>query len=387
MISELSGMTEEQMLVTAAAADFVERELRPHEETVERLGEVPGDVAATIKRRGIDSGFYGLNMPVEHGGGGVDYAHRVYVEREFGKTSRALHSLVNRPAVILMECRDDQIDTYLRPTTTGGRFECFALTEPGSGSDARGMTTHARRDGDDYVVNGTKHFITNALLADYIILFAVTGIEEGARGPAKRITAFLVDKDLPGVSVMPMDCVSNRGVKSCIISFDDVRVPARNILGEEGQGFAKAKRWLFSGRICLAAGCVGLATRAMASAAPWAISRVQFGKTIAEFQGTSFKFADAAAQAHAAWLVVAEAAAKMDAGTLTEAEASVCNLLASEMVGRVTDDALQVMGGIGISKDAPFERFWRDARVERIWEGTSEIHRHLISRQLLQSFA
>lgn len=383
MITEISSMTDEQRMLRDTVAAFVKQELQPHEAEVEKLGEVPPDLSAQIRARARDVGLYAVNMPEQYGGGGLGYADRVYVEREFGRTGRGLSTLVNRPAVILLECQGDQIETYLKPVTTGERFECFALTEPGSGSDARSMKTTARKDGDDYLISGTKHFITNALIADFIIVFAVTGQDDTPRGPRPRITGFLVDKDLPGVTVAPMDVVSNRGMKSCEIHFEDVRVPAANILGEEGAGFARAKKWLYSGRICLAACNVGLADRAMEGAAEWANSRVQFGKPIAQFQGTGFKFADMAMEAQLAWLSIVEAAAKMDAGTLSEAEASMANLFASEMVGRVTDNALQILGGMGMSKEAPFEKYWRDARVERIWEGTSEIHRHIISRAVL----
>ena len=383
MIAELSSMTDDQRMLTDTVTTFVDRELVPHEQEVEKLGEVPPDLIDQIKQRSRAMGLYAVNMPEAHGGGGIGYSDRIYVERAFGRTSRGLSTIVNRPAVILMDCAGSQIDEYLKPVTTGDRFECFALTEPGSGSDARGMKTTARRDGDDFILNGTKHFITNALLADFIIVFAVTGQDDTPRGPRPRITSFLVDKGLPGISVTPMDVMSNRGMKSCFISFDDVRVPAKNILGAEGAGFKRAKTWLYSGRICLAACNVGLAGRALKEAAVWANERVQFGQPIAGFQGTSFKFADSSMEAHLAWLAIAEAARKMDDGTLTEAEASVANLFASEMVGRATDNALQVLGGMGLSKDAPFERYFRDARVERIWEGTSEIHRHIISKQAL----
>lgn len=176
-------------------------------------------------------------------------------------------------------------------------------------------------------------------------------------------------------------------MKSCIVSFTDVRVPARNMLGAEGGGFAIAKAWIFSGRIMLAANCVGLAERAMGIAAEYAGTRRAFGKTIGQFQGTAFKFADMAMEIHATRLLVLDGAAKMDAGTITQREASQVNLFGSEMAGRVTDNALQVMGGMGVTKDMPLERFWRDARIERIWEGTSEIHRDIISKDVLREFS
>lgn len=376
-------LTEEHRLLAEGVRGFVEAEILPHEDMVERRGEVPQDLFLEIKRKAIAAGYYALNMPAEHGGGGLTHLERSVAEMEFGRASRALQMICNRPAPILKACAGDQIETYLRPTIRGERWECFALTEPGAGSDARAIVTRAIADGDDYVVNGTKQFITLAMRADFIILFAVTGIDETPRGQRKRVTAFLVDKASPGISVAPLKCVSNRGLVSTIITFADVRVPKRNILGAEGQGFAFAKTWIFSGRVMLAGNCVGLADRAMGMAARWANDRVAFGHPIGHFQGTSFKLADMATEIHASRLMVLDAAAKMDAGTLTQREASQVNLYASEMVGRATDNALQIYGGMGITEDLPLQRFWRDARVERVWEGTSEIHRDIIAKDVL----
>lgn len=380
-------LDDELRMISAGVRAFIETELHPHEEMVERLDAVPDDLFEELKRKAIKSGYYALNMPVEYGGGGLNASQRAVAEIEFGRVSRALSIICNRPAPILKLCQGDQIATYLEPTVKGERWECFALTEPGTGSDARAIVTRAVRDGDDYVINGTKQFITMAMRADFIILFAVTGVEQTPRGERKRITAFLVDKDTPGITVTPLDVVSNRGMKSCIISFEDVRVPARNILGEDGGGFSLAKNWIFSGRVMLAANCVGLAERAMGFAARWANTRHAFGKAIGSYQGTSFKLADMAMEIHATRLLVFDAAAKMDAGTITQREASQVNLFGSEMAGRVTDNAIQVLGGMGVTKDMPLERFWRDARVERIWEGTSEIHRDIIAKDVLREFA
>jgi acyl-CoA dehydrogenase len=379
-------MTEEQKLIAEGVRGFVEKELQPHEDLVEKLDAVPDDLFRELQDKAIAAGYYAMNMPVEHGGGGLGASERCVAEIEFGRTSRALAMACNRPAPILKACEGDQIETYLKPTIRGERWECFALTEPGAGSDARAITTKAERRGDDFIVNGTKQFITMAMRADFIILFAVTGIAETPRGPQKRITAFLVDKATPGITVTPLDVLSNRGMKSCIISFEDVRVPARNILGQEGGGFAIAKSWIFSGRVMLAGNCVGLAERAMGIAAEWANTRKAFGQTIGSYQGTAFKLADMATEIHATRLMVFDAAAKMDAGIITQREASQVNLYGSEMVGRVTDNALQILGGMGVTKDMPLERFWRDARVERIWEGTSEIHRDIISKDVLREF-
>ncbi len=380
-------LSEEQRMISEGVRAFVEKELQPHEALVEKLDAVPDELFDELKRKAIAAGYYAINMPEEHGGGGLGASQRAVAEIEFGRTSRALAIICNRPAPILKSCVGDQIETYLKPVITGERWECFALTEPGAGSDARAITTKAVEDGADYVINGTKQFITMAMRADFIIVFAVTGVEATPKGERKRITAFLVDKDTPGIEVTPLDVLSNRGMKSCIISFTDVRVPARNILGGEGNGFAIAKSWIFSGRVMLAANCVGLAERAMAIAAEWANTRKAFGRTIGDFQGTAFKFADMAMEIHATRLMVLDGAAKMEAGTITQREASQINLFGSEMAGRVTDNALQVMGGMGITKEMPLERFWRDARVERIWEGTSEIHRDIISRDVLREHA
>ncbi|WNJ88079.1 acyl-CoA dehydrogenase family protein [Bosea sp. 685] len=381
------ALTDDQRMISEGLRAFVEAELQPHEALVDKLDAVPDELFDEIRRKAIAAGWYAINMPEEHGGAGLGAMQRAAAEIEFGRTSRALSVICNRPAPILKACTGDQIETYLKPVITGERWECFALTEPGAGSDARAISTRATRDGDDFIVNGTKQFITMAMRADFIITFAVTGIDETPKGPRKRITCFLIDKATPGIEVVPLDVLSNRGMKSCIISFSDVRVPAKNILGAEGDGFGIAKAWIFSGRVMLAANCVGLAERAMEIAAGYANTREAFGQPIGRFQGTAFKFADMAMEIHAAKLMVLDGATKMDAGTITQREASQVNLFGSEMVGRVTDNALQVMGGMGVAREMPLERFWRDARVERIWEGTSEIHRDIISKDVLREFA
>lgn len=380
------GYSDEQRMVADGVRAFVEKELMPHEQLVETEDQVPPELFAELKAKAIKAGFYAMNMPSEHGGGDLGQSLRVVAEVEFGRTTRALSVICNRPAPILKNCTGDQIETYLKPVISGERWECFGLTEPGAGSDARQIATRAVRDGDDYIINGEKIFITMAMVADFIILFAVTGTDETPKGPRKRITCFLVDKDLPGITVRPLELLGNRGFKSCSIALEDVRVPARNILGEEGGGFAIAKSWIFSGRVMLAANMVGLAERAMGIAAQYANTRRAFGSTIGSFQGTSFKLADMAVDIQATRLLVLDGAAKMEAGTITQREASIVNLFGSEMAGRVTDNALQILGGMGVSKEWPIERMWRDVRVERIWEGTSEIHRDIIAKDVLREF-
>ena len=376
--------SEEQRLIVDALGAFVERELYPHEAEVERLGTVPDDLAVEIRRKAVAAGFYALNMPEDVGGGGLDNVTLAYVERELGKTSVALSTLCGRPAPNLLACAGDQIETYLKPAVRGERQGCFALTEPGAGSDVMAMTTSARKDGGDYVINGAKQFITYADFADFIILFAVTGVDDSPRGPQKRITSFLIDKDTPGVSVALLDCVSVRGFHPTIITLTDVRVSEAQILGLEGGGFDVANKWLYAGRVMLGASCAGRGERVLDMCLDWAASRRQFGQTIGRFQGVSFKLADMAMEIRATWLLTLETCWKLDQGTMTRMDASVVKLFASEMIGRLTDNAVQIFGGMGLMKELPIERFWRDARVERIWEGTSEIHRHIISRDLLR---
>jgi alkylation response protein AidB-like acyl-CoA dehydrogenase len=301
-----------------------------------------------------------------------------------GKPSTALSILCNRPAKILLACRGDQIDRYLKPCIRGERVECFALTEPGAGSDAGAIATRAERRGDDFVINGIKQFISHADDANFIILFAATGTDDTPRGPRRRITGFLIDKDTPGVEVSPLACVSTRGYNPNTIALTDVRVGAGQILGDEGKGLDVANDWLYGGRVMLAAACVGRAGRVLDMALDWAATRRQFGQTIGRFQGVSFKLADMAVEIRAAWMLTLHAAWTLDQGTMTRQDASMANLYASEMLGRVTDNAVQIFGGMGLMTELPIERFWRDARVERIWEGTSEIHRHIIARDLLR---
>src|SRR4051795_13003957 len=284
-------------MIVDTVRTFTERELFPYEEQVEKLGEVPPDLVRQIKKRSIDAGLYAANMPAELGGGGLDTLGVTLVDREFGATSYALHYIVARPSNILRACTGDQVDEYLVPTITGERVDCMAMSEPDAGSDVRGMKCSAVRDGDDYVINGTKHFISHADLADYVILFAASGEEETSRGPKKLITGFLVDFDTPGCEVVDgYKCVSNRGYHNMIINFDDCRVPASKILGDEHRGFDAANEWLGSTRLQVAAVCVGRARRALGIATEWAATRVQFGQQIGKFQGVSFKLADMSAR-------------------------------------------------------------------------------------------
>jgi len=375
---------EHEMIVDTVKA-FTEKELIPHEATVEKLGAIPPDLIEQIRTRSLAAGLYAANMPAELGGGGLDSFGTTLVDREFGVTSYALHYVVARPSNILRACKGEQIEEYLRPTTMGERVDCLAMSEPDAGSDVRGMKCTAVRDGDQYVINGVKHFISHADLADYVILFAATGEEETSRGPKKRITGFLVDFDTPGCEVVHgYNCVSNKGYHNCIINFDNCRVPAGKILGEEHRGFDAANEWLGSTRLQVAAVCIGRARRALGIATEWAATREQFGQQIGKFQGVSFKLADMRTRWEAAELLTLRAAWRDANGTGTDEDMAMAKVFATEMCQFVTDEAIQILGGMGLMDELPLERMWRDTRVDRIWDGTSEIQRHIISRAMLR---
>jgi acyl-CoA dehydrogenase len=380
-------LTSEQRLIAETVRSFVENELYPHEDEVERLDEIPAGLASAIRGKALAAGLYAANMPAELGGGGLDALSVVLVERELGRASSGLQMLVERPSNVLLACEGEQRERYLLPAIRGERHDCVAMTEPGAGSDVRSMTTRAVRDGGDYIINGTKHFISHADMADFIILFAATGEEHTSRGPRKLITTFLVDKATPGLTVRRGPrCVSNRGYHQCELVFTDCRVPVANRLGEEGRGFDLLGQWLGATRLTVAATSLGRARRVLEAATEWAARRHQFGQPIGRFQGVGFQLADLATELEAAELLTLRAGARLDEGTMTDSDVAMAKLYASEMLGHVTDAAVQIFGGMGLMSDLPVERWWRDARVERIWDGTSEIQRHIISRALLRPY-
>ena len=381
-------LSEEQRLIVDTVRAFVETELYPHEDEVERLDDVPAELAAQIRGKALAAGLYAANMPAEIGGGGLDAVGLALAERELGRAGYALQMLVSRPSNILQACVGGQVEEYLLPTVRGQRHDCLAMTEPGSGSDVRSMTTKAEQVGGpdgDWVVDGTKHFISHADMADYVILFAATGTQETARGPRRRISTFLVDMGTPGFTVRRgSSAVSHRGYHQCELVFEGCRVPSTALLGEEGHGLELMDTWLGASRLTVAATSVGRARRVLESALDWAATRQQFGQPVGQFQGVGFQLADMAVAIEAAELLTLQAAWRLDQGRMTNQDAAMAKLFASEALGRVTDTAVQVYGGMGLMSEAPVERWWRDARVERIWDGTSEIQRLIISRALLR---
>lgn len=381
------GLTEEQKMIVETTRAFVETELFPHELEVERSGHLPLELIREIQKKAMAAGLYAANMPEELGGAGLDTLSWLLYEKELGRANYALHwTCVARPSNILLAGNAEQREQYLMPCIRGETWDCLAMTEPGAGSDLRGMKASARQDGDDWILNGTKHFISHADLAGFAIVFVATGEEQTPRGPKKKITAFFVDKGTPGFSVRDgYRNVSHRGYTNAVLEFDDCRVNKRQILGEVHKGFEVANSWLGATRLQVASTCLGRAERALDLSVRYAAEREQFGQKIGKFQGISFKLADMAMELKAAELLTREAAWKYDQGTVTEADMSMAKLKATEVLAHVADEAIQIHGGMGLMDELPLERIWRDARVERIWEGTSEIQRHIISRELLRA--
>ena len=372
-------LTAEQRAVVETTRAFVQRELVPHEDEVERSGVLDPGLLAKLRDTAIRAGLYAANMPEEVGGGGLDTLTWMLMERELGHTGYALQMLaVARPSRILLACAGDQRASYLLPTVAGERTECLAMTEPEAGSDLRGMRTRAVRDGADWVITGTKHFISHADAADFVILFAATGEQE--------LTAFLVDVDAPGLAVLPgYRSVSHRGYGNAVLVFDGCRVAGDAVLGEVGRGFDVANTWLGTTRLQVAASCLGRARRALDLAVRHAATRRQFGKTIGRNQGVAFKLADMATALESATWLTWRAAWLVDAGKPADPAIAMAKLAATEMLASVADEALQIHGGMGLMDELVLERIWRDARVERIWDGTSEIQRHILSRSMLRA--
>ncbi|AAV95943.1 acyl-CoA dehydrogenase family protein [Ruegeria pomeroyi DSS-3] len=375
----------EHELLTATVRKFVDTEMMPHEDEVDRLGQVPEEIGRQIEARAHELGLFACNLPEEVGGGGLDLSAQRIIEQEFGKTTHALHSWAARPTEILLACEGDQREKYLLPCVRGEKRELFALTEPDAGSDAMGMKSNARRDGDDWILNGSKHFISGPCMPDFAIVFAATGADDTPRGPRKRVTAFLVDVGTPGfVCREGTRSVSYRGYKTFELHFDNVRLGPGQILGEEGRGFEIAGQWLGMGRIWVGASCCGKAERILDMATEWAANRRQFGQPIGSFQATGFRLADGAMNLRAANLMVTDAVARHRAGRMADQDAAMVKVFCSEMLGRIADDAVQIFGGMGLMEELPVQRLWRDSRLERIWDGTSEIQRHIITRSMLR---
>jgi alkylation response protein AidB-like acyl-CoA dehydrogenase len=367
--------------IRRSVRDFAEREIAPVADEMERRGEFP----AEIIRKAAGLGLLGVPYPEEVGGTGLDsLAYAITIE-ELSRVSGSVGIIVSAHtslgcAPLFLAGSPEQKERYLRPLASGVKLGAYGLTEPGAGSDSRGTRTRARRDGDAWVLNGAKRFITNAGVADTYIVTAVT--ERNA--DSGRISAFIVEAGTPGFSIGRMEekmglHASNTGE----LLFDDCRIPADNLLGKEGEGDRLFLRTLDGGRIGIGAMALGLAQAAFEAASRYATQREQFGRKIASFQGVAFKIADMATQIDAARLLVYRAAWLKDRGEPYTTEAAMAKLFASETARQVTNDAVQVHGGYGYVAEYRVERYLRDAKLTEIGEGTSEIQRLVIARNLL----
>ena len=378
-------LTDEQNMLVEMTCSFVEKEMVPHEDELERTNCLPKELAHSLKEKSMELGLHACNLPAEVGGGGLDAVSVMLIEKELGRTSLALAECAHRPLNILAACEGEQVTQFLKPTLAGEKRDCIAMTEPGAGSDLRSMRCKAELQDGEWRINGEKHFPSQASVSDYCVLFAATGEEETSKGIKKRISAFLVDFSDPGVEVAPgYRNVSHRAYTNNILRFSDVRIPEWRMMGPEGDGFRLVNEWLGPTRLTVAATCVARAERAYEIALKYASEREQFGQKIGKFQGISFPLADMATEIKLANLMLLEAAWKIDQGTVTPEDCAMAKLYCSEMLARVADQAQQTVGGMGLMEELPLERIWRDARIERIWDGTSEIQRHIISRGLLR---
>lgn len=366
-----------------SVARFVSERLVPIEGLVDETDKIPDEVVRDMREMGL----FGMTIPEEYGGLGMTMEEEVRIAFELGKTSPAFRSLIGSNNGIgsfglVTSGTEEQKRRYLPRIASGEYIASFALTEPEAGSDAASIRTSARREGNEFVLNGTKRFITNAPEASLFTVFARTG-----QGDAKSagITAFLVERNTPGLTVAKPDKkMGQSGAHTSDVILEECRVPASSILGREGEGFRMAMRTLDRGRIHIAAVCVGVAERIISDALAYARERRQFGKPIAEFQLIQAMLADSRTEAYAARSMVLDAARRRDDGQRVELEAACCKLFASEMVGRVADRSVQIHGGAGYMREYCAERFYRDVRLYRIYEGTSQIQQLVIAREMLK---
>lgn len=373
--------TEEQLMMRNMVRDFAETEIAPFVERMED-GAFP---RAILKKMG-ELGLMGIPVPEQYGGAGMDFTSYILAIHELSKVSAvvgvilSVHTSVGTNPILYFG-NEEQKERYVPKLASGEYLGAFCLTEPGAGSDAASLKTRAVRDGDDYVLDGSKVFITNGGEADVYIVFAVTTPEAGTRG----ISAFIIERDTPGLLIGKDEKkMGLHGSRTVELTFEAMRVPKENLLGQEGAGFTIALSNLDVGRIGIAAQSLGIAEAALHAATTYAKERVQFGKSIAQQQGVGFKLADMATRAEAAKLLVYNAASLRATGAPCGKEASMAKLFASQTAMQNAIDAVQIFGGYGYTKDYPVERYFRDAKVTQIYEGTSEIQRIVISKHLLK---
>ena len=379
------NLSSEDAILIKSTEEFVKRELMIHEDEIERTDYLPKELMLEIRKKAIDIGLHACNMPENVGGLGLGAVSVALIEKELGRTSLALAECVHRPLNIFASAVGMQREAFLYPIMRGEMRDCIAMTEPDAGSDIRSMKTFAKKDGDDWVIRGTKHFISNASLSDCCVLFAATGEENTNKGVKKKISAFLIDFNDKNMEVREgYKNVSHRGYTNNILHFDDCRIPSWRLLGEEGEGFKLMNDWLGPTRLTVAATSVARAERAYHYALHYSTERKQFNQQISKFQAISFPLADMATKIRLANLLLLESAWKVDQNIDTMGDCAQAKLYCTEILAQISDQAIQIVGGMGLMDDLPLERIWRDARVERIWDGTSEIQRHIISREILR---
>jgi alkylation response protein AidB-like acyl-CoA dehydrogenase len=377
-------LTDEEREIQERARRFVDEELIPHEVEAEMHGgRLSDELRERHHRLAIELGLYAMNMPRELGGGGMTTLEQVLVSEQLGRVTNALGWCVHTPAAWAPKVvSPEQLRRWIVPTIRGERHECYAITEEGAGSDVDAIATTARRDGDDYVLDGVKWHVTSFNSADY--LFVQAKIAGGASVGAHAM--FFVDKDTPGVRLVREPAYSHTYADHhAIVALEGVRVAAANLIGAEGDGLDFTYEWFRYERLMIAARCCGAAERLIDEASSFARERVQFGRPIVEFQAIAHLLADSLTELWAARLMTYELARGIDRGIdlkVQHAQCSMAKLYASEMANRVADRAVQIFGGRGYMRENVAERFWRELRVDRIWEGTSEIQRNIVADQL-----
>lgn len=376
-------LEDQQRLLVRTIRNFVKRELMPLEDTVEAQGFLADDIATEIQQKSRDLGLYAVNIPTEYGGGGLSVFDWMLAEEQYGHTSDILiRRAFGNVYEILLEGNAEQIETYLLPTVRGERTCSVAFTEPAAGSDAASIKTRAVRDGDDWILNGAKHYISDGLYSDFFVVTAVTDPDAGYNG----ISTFIVEKGMSGFTIgrdQPM--MGLRGTSHVEMSFDDVRLSKTHLLGPEGKGLKMALATLGRVRLAqVAARATGKATHIMDMMLEHARERKQFGAQIGTFQMVQQMLADSAMEINATRLALWQTASRIDQGEDPRASISMLKVQAAEMLGHVVDRAVQIFGGMGYCRDLPIERYYRDARIYRIYDGASEIHRVVMAKALMK---
>lgn len=376
-------ITHEQRMLVDTVRNFIAKELAPLENEIETNGVLPDETAKSILEKSRALGLYGMNIPEKFGGGGLSCLDQIMVEEQFGHTTDILiRRAFGNVYEVLLACEGPQVERWLNPAVRGDRTCALAFTEPGAGSDAAGIKTRAERQGDKWVLNGMKHFISDGLWSDFFVVTAVTNPEKKHRG----ISVFLVDKDTPGFTVgrdQPM--MGIRGTPHVELHFDNVELTDENLLGTEGDGFVQALGVLGRVRLAqVAARAVGKSTKVLNLTLEYARERRQFGQAIGDFQMVGQMLADSAMEIAATRAALWQTAWEMDEGLDPREKISALKVQGAELLGRVVDRSMQIFGGMGFSKDLPIERYFRDARIYRIFDGASEIHRGIIAKGMMK---